>query len=233
MSPEKAKMSDIGNNCNLKKDKKTAKKTILIVFAAMCIFMILYFMVSYGISKIKFGGNTETSNVYKFDYANYDENIFEDSKYMGYDRSIYYTDAEGYMTVTIDRENMDDVNEAYREVILFMMDYIDAMINGDVEKYNSCFDPSYYTGGRQPKKNFTQQKLYRIKLIAVDYWYDESGGSSVMYYNIGIEYMIKNNNGTLRDDMGSDALRIKYLTIKETDGNFAITDESYFSVFAQ
>ena len=195
--------------------------------------MHIYDTVFYGISKIKFGGNTETSNVYKFDYANYDENIFEDSKYMGYDRSIYYTDAEGYMTVTIDRENMDDVNEAYREVILFMMDYIDAMINGDVEKYNSCFDPSYYTGGRQPKKNFTQQKLYRIKLIAVDYWYDESGGSSVMYYNIGIEYMIKNNNGTLRDDMGSDALRIKYLTIKETDGNFAITDESYFSVFAQ
>ena len=71
-------MSDIGNNCNPQKDKKTAKKTILIVFAAMCIFMILYFMVSYGISKIKFGGNTETSNVYKFDYANYDENIFGD-----------------------------------------------------------------------------------------------------------------------------------------------------------
>ncbi len=222
----------MGNNVNNSKkinNKKKTKKAIIIVFAAICGFIVLCYAAAYAISKIGTGEPAETSNVYRFEYPNYDEDIFKDKKYMGYDRSVYYTSAEGYMTVSIDRDDLSGVSESYREAVLFLMDYIDAMINGDVEKYNSCYDPSYYTNGKKPKEKFTQQKLYMIKLTAVDRWYEDSESSGVTYYNIGIEYMIKNNNGTLRNDMGSDATRIIYLTIKEANGKFAITKESYVS----
>lgn len=217
-----------------KKDRRRAKKILLIVAGGICAFILIFFGVSRFISSSRRGDKTTQSNNYRFDYANYDENIFLDKKYMSYDRSIYYTGVNTYMTVTIDREHMDDVSEIYREPVLFLMDYIDAMINGDVAGFNACHAPEYYTGGRQPKENFTMQKLYSITLISVDNWYDDSDSDAERYYNIGIEYMIKNNNGTLRNDMGSDAIRRKYLTIKETsDGDFSITDESYFSSLEQ
>lgn len=216
-----------------KKDRRRAKKILLIVTGGICAFILIFFGVSRFISNSRGGDETQPNN-YRFDYANYDENIFLDKEYMSYDRSIYYTGVNTYMTVTIDRKHMDDVSEIYREPVLFLMDYIDAMINGDVTEYNACHAPEYYTGGRKPKENFTMQKLYSITLISVDNWYDDSDSTAKRYYNIGIEYMIKNNNGTLRNDMGSDAIRRKYLTIKETsDGAFSITDESYFSGLEQ
>lgn len=136
---------------------------------------------------------------------------------MGYDRGVTYTN--GNLTVTVDREHLDDVSEAYRETVLFMFDYIDAMINGDAQKFNSMYAASFFKDGRTPRERFTQQKIYAANIVAVDNWYDDSESSAVTYYNIGIDYMIKNNNGTLRDDMGSDAVRRKYLTIrKDADG---------------
>ncbi len=212
-----------------KKQRNAAKKAIIVVLCAVCMLIIVFYCIIWAVNRHGNGDETLPNN-YTFDYANYDEDIFRDKEYMSYDRNIYYTSINSYMTVTIDRENMDDVSESYRRPILFMMDYIDAIVNGDVETYNSCHASEYYKSGRKPKENFTMQKLYAIKLTTVDTWYDDAGSEALRYYNIGIDYMIKNNNGTLRNDMGSDAIRRIYLTLKETSsGTITITDESYFS----
>lgn len=219
------------NNVNkeiIKGKRPSSKKVILSVVGVICGLTLLFYGIILIANKVKNGRADPEPNKYTFDYANYDENIFEDAVYMGYDRGVTYTN--GNLTVTVDREHLDDVSEAYRETVLFMFDYIDAMINGDAQKVNSMYAASFFKDGRTPRERFTQQKIYAANIVAVDNWYDDSESSAVTYYNIGIDYMIKNNNGTLRDDMGSDAVRRKYLTIrKDADGVFAITAESYFS----
>lgn len=219
------------NNVNkkvIKGKRPSSKRLMLSVIGVICGLTVLFYGVVFIANKVKNNKNDLEPSKYTFDYANYDENIFDDAVYMGYDRGVTYTN--GNLTVTVDRDHLDDVSEAYRETVLFMFDYIDAMINGDVQKFNSMYAASFFTDGRTPKERFTQQKIYAANIVAVDNWYDDSGSSAVTYYNIGIDYMIKNNNGTLRDDMGSDAVRRKYLTIrKDADGVFAITAESYFS----
>lgn len=85
---------------------------------------------------------------------------------MGYDRGVTYTN--GNLTVTVDREHLDDVSEAYRETVLFMFDYIDAMINGDAQKFNSMYAASFFKDGRTPRERFTQQKIYAANIVAVD-----------------------------------------------------------------
>ncbi len=216
---------------SLKKSKAVdRKKNLLITIAVISVILIVMSIVALLISKLENNAPEEQQNKYQFDYADYNEDITEDKVYMGYDRNIYYTNPDGYMTVSVERDNMEDVSEVYREPVLFLMDCIDAMIAGDVSKYNSFFGAEYYKNtDSTPKESFTPQKLYSITITAVTYWYDDSSDSGVRYYNFGLDYMIKNNNGTLRSDMGSDAIRRIYLTIKEENDTFSIIDRSYIS----
>lgn len=212
-----------------KRKNISAKRGIIITLAAVLMAITLFYIILLMIEQTEITNDMQT-NKYTFSVADYDENIFEDRVYMSYDRSVYYTDPSSGMTVTVSRDDMTDVSETYREVIEFLLDYIDAMINGDVDGYNDCYAPEFYNKDRTPKTSFTMQKLYRITITAVDWKYDDSGDEANRYYNIAIEYMIKNNNGTLRSDMGSDAIRKVYLTIMEnvnSGGTMQITDESY------
>lgn len=212
-----------------KTSRKTAKKAIIIVFLTVLVSMVVLYCILLAIQK-RSDSEKKQPNNYRFDYVNYDEDIFGDKEYMSYDRNVYYTSVNSYMTVSIERDSLDDVSEAYKSPVLFMLDYIDAMINGEADTFNAYHAPEFYTNGRTPLERFTMQKLYSITITAVDNWYDDSGAEAVRYYNMGIDYMIKNNNGTLRNDMGSDAIRRKYLTLRETaDGTITIIDESYFS----
>ncbi len=210
-----------------KKKNISAKRGILITLAAILLTMAVLYVILLIIEKSESKIDSQT-NKYTFSIANYDENIFEDKVYVSYDRSIYYTDLNSGMTVTVSKDDTTDVSETYRDAVLFLLDYIDAMINGDVDSYNDCYAPEFYDTNRSPKTSFTMQKLYRMNLTSVDWKYVDDGDEALRYYNISIEYMIKNNNGTLRSDMGSDAIRKIYLTIKEDGaGNMLITDESY------
>lgn len=213
-----------------KKSKNiSAKRGIIITLAAILLLMAIFYIILLVIERSEKPNDTQT-NKYTFSAADYDENIFEDRVYMSYDRSVYYTDPNSGMTVTVSHDDATDVSETYREVVEFLLDYIDTMINGDVDGYNACYAPEFYNKERTPKIAFTMQKLYRITLTAVDWKYDDSGDGALRYYNVAIEYMIKNNNGTLRNDMGSDAIRKVYLTIREDADSgemMQITDESY------
>ena len=46
---------------------------------------------------------------------------------------------------------------SYGEDVLFMVSYIQYMINGDVENYNACYSDLYHEKVA-PKENFTMQK---------------------------------------------------------------------------
>lgn len=136
----------------------------------------------------------------------------DDAVYMeGYDRTFYFK--EGGITVDLkpsDRETYPALDTVCR--------LIEASMAGDEEAYNSLFTDRYLNDkGRQAA--FTGQKLYHITVSA-------NGDSDGIYYYT-VTYAIKDNDGTLRKDIVSDAERDMVLTVKLVDGVYRIDTMSF------
>lgn len=136
----------------------------------------------------------------------------DDAVYMeGYDRTFYFK--EGGITVDLkpsDRETYPALDTVCR--------LIEASMAGDEEAYNSLFTDRYLNDkGRQAA--FTGQKLYHITVSA-------NGDTDGVYYYT-VTYAIKDNDGTLRKDIVSDAERDMVLTVKLVDGVYRIDTMSF------
>ena len=125
--------------------------------------------------------------------------IYTDEEYMDLDRTVYYTMVDGYET-TVPILAGEEIH--YSAEVRLLIRLVQAAIAGDSDTYNACFSSEYIekSGEFSP---FTMQKLYDITIV--DYTYSAtapSGYTSVRVY--GLRYKIKDNNGSLRDDVGSD-----------------------------
>ena len=140
----------------------------------------------------------------------------DDTDYMdGYDRAFYFN--EGGVTVDLkpaDREAYPALDTVCR--------LIEASMAGDHDAYNALFTERYLDAkGRQGA--FTGQKLYRIIVTANG----ERDGS--YYYTV--TYAIKDNDGTLRKDIVSDAERDMVLTLTLVEGVYRIDAMSFRFVY--
>lgn len=140
----------------------------------------------------------------------------DDLDYMeGYDRAFYFK--EGGVTVDLkpsDRETYPALDTVCR--------LIEASMAGDDDAYNALFTERYLNEkGRQGA--FTGQKLYRITVTA-------NGERDGTYYYT-VTYAIKDNDGTLRKDIVSDAERDMVLTLKLVDGVYRIDAMSFRFVY--
>lgn len=89
---------------------------------------------------------------------------------------------------------------------------------GDSVAYNALFSPEFIAASGSYSA-FTKQKLYDISIIEHSISAPVPEGYSKVYL-YGLAYKIKDNNGSLRKDVGSDAELEQYLTIVEdADGN--------------
>jgi hypothetical protein len=64
----------------------------------------------------------------------FEENIFENTKYMDLDRNIYYSESSTGVTLSIDETNY----ATYGGAVPFMFEYINSIINGQTNFYNDC-----------------------------------------------------------------------------------------------
>ena len=152
-------------------------------------------------------------NTIIFATPDYDEDIYADAVYMGLDRNIYIYDVDTGLRESLEPEDF----EQYGDSVRFMSDFVNAIIGGDVEKYNSCFaNDEYY------KESFTKQKLYNIVITKLSYEEIEEGSRTWAQYEFALEYMIRHNNGTLRLDIESDACRAQYITVSDRSGELLI-----------
>ncbi len=139
--------------------------------------------------------------------------IYADTVYMGYDRSIYYVSGDsGYQ----ETEAIRDVATYAKEVQL-LVSLVQAAIAGDADAYNECFSPEYLAK-HGDKTGFTMQKIYGIyitKYASSGEVVTPDGYQTVAFY--GLSYKIKDNNGSLRDDMDSDGSREQYFSIVTDD----------------
>jgi hypothetical protein len=151
----------------------------------------------------------------EFEYPDYDANIFEDASYLELDRRIHLR--RGPETVTLESE---DAMTAQGEAVILLTRYIESILFGDAQMYNSFFTDTYYKR-TLPFAYFSPQKIYDIVLQEAEYDAEED---SYVYY---VSYAIYDNDGTFRRDVASDASRVLIFTLVSEGGTLKIDSIGY------
>ena len=205
-------------NFDNSKSNKSPKKKLLIIIISIIAIMAVLIVASLIIDLVerKKGGEYEID--YNFYPADYEENIFEDEKYISLtkDGFISYCDSSTNITLGIDKE----IAKNYGEEVDFLVDMIYDIINGDHESYNEKFSDSYYKNN-SPKNSFTMQKVYDVKITSIsdEEVAEEAGNYTKSVYCV--EYKIYHNNGTFRRDIG-DGSKKQYITLTNASGELLI-----------
>lgn len=141
--------------------------------------------------------------------------IENDKDYLALDRNLYFKNGGLEFTVTADDEDLD-------EGAAFFLEYFDAVLRGDEDRYNSMFSEAYFAS-YLPQAEFTKQMIYdmHIELISRE----ESGETlNLTYY---VDYKIHRNNGTFRRDILHDASRKLCFILSGTKDNLKIDSITY------
>lgn len=211
-----------------KRDPRRAQKRgIIIAFAVMVSIILIWYVVIPGVGAIidKINGKDKDDGP-KSDYmdhvvshlfytADYDENIYEDEEYMKKDRTVAYTNGPDTYYIPLDGGDFKE----YGATLEFFGKYFDTVINGRYEEYDSYFT-DYYFEHQSHRERFTPQKIYAVKITLFSRTENEDKSFT---YNYTVEFKIVKNNGTFRNDIGSDSSRrVFYELIESPDGNVLI-----------
>lgn len=103
------------------------------------------------------------------------------------------------------------------EALNLMTDLVIAIQMGDAHAYNDCFSNEYLqTEG--PKGEYTKQKIYDVLITYVSE-NTEKGITTAVYR---LQYKIRHNNGTFRNDMGSDGYREQTFVLSDASGEMKV-----------
>ncbi len=198
------------------------------IVTAFCILLAVGVLSALLLHFVDFDGDKREEipqNSIDFYFVDYDKNIFEDEEYMELNRDIAYTEGATTMLIT------DGDYEKYGPVVEFFAELIDSIIHGDHERYNTFFAEEYLEANGK-KDMFTMQQLYNIEVKYLGVRELKQDGFTYLLHEVDLEYMIRHNNGTFRNDMGSDAIRRQRFGVIERDGELEIFTLNTF-VYAQ
>ncbi len=191
------------------------KRRIVLIFTITCLLLLLSYTAVALIEHFTEAEPTSSGGQYIFHPANFEEDIFADAVYMDYNRDITFSN--GSVAILLDEAEY----HTYDEDIAFLASYIHAIIHGDTEAYNACFSKEYYTQN-QPHHEFTMQKLYNIVLTRTEKQIMDVDGNEYTICGYNVEYMIRHNNGTFRNDLDSDSIRTQYIVVSNREGDWKI-----------
>ena len=199
------------------KNKKILIRVICIVVATLVVLMAASFAMNLYLER---KAEKDAQKIHlNFSPADYDENIFEDQEYINLIKNgfIDYTDYATNLTLGIDYSDA----LGYGADVQFMVEYIYAIIDGDVEAYNSFFSDEYYKKN-DPKENFTMQKLYEVNIARVsETQKTDKSGNTYNEYQYIVKYKILDNNGTFRNDFNAGT-KEQYIFFTNKTGDFLI-----------
>ena len=193
--------------------KKMKKRIIVVAAGIVCVIALLVGFIALIESLTGEKENPFPDGAFEF-YPTYQGDILQNKNYLELDREIDYDNNYG-LTQSINEDN----REEFDQTVLFLCEYLQTIIAGDSEAYNACFNDIYFNEIKQMGE-FSPQMLYNMKII---YQSSEDGenGSKLLTYRL--DYMIYRNDGTFRRDVGSDAIRPQFVTLRVTaDGNIKI-----------
>ena len=205
-----------GGNMDGKKRYKT--KIIIAASVTVAVILLAVILVPIIILAVDDMRNNGPHMTIHFADPSLSEDIYADAEYMSYDRAIYYITNEGY---TVKTEIPEADYPRYSKEVQLLIALVKAAIAGDADAYNACFCPEYIaaSGREEP---FTMQKIYDIEIIN----YHQGAPVPEGYREAsvyGLRYKIKDNNGSLRYDMGSDAVHEQYIsTVTDDEGKALI-----------
>ena len=200
--------------------KKNKKKGIIIGIAAVAIVGIvsgvLLMLEPWAKEQISeslgmYGSNKSYGNY----EADYDLDVTTVKEYMELDRNIYFMQNGEKYFITDSPEMTADKE--------FFINYFDCTINGRYKEYNDLFTDNYYKKN-DPYVRFTPQMIYDITVEKLSENYEN--GKTVYKYNVS--YRIYRNNGTFRNDIGSDGSKTLLFTLVGENNQVKIDAIDYY-----
>lgn len=199
--------------------KQKTLLTIIVIILAIAVIGFIILNIQNKSDKItpvtSFVYNEETDIVSRhFNSPDYEADIFEDEDYLGVTSWINYT--RGSVTIGL----YDEDYEAYDKNLVLFDKYFDALKTGDLDTFLSLHSDRYFENNWK-WLTLAPQRIYDIY---VEYIFDadvndpEYGQVTKHVYKVS--YKIMKNDGTFRNDVGSDASKPVYLEIvEESNGN--------------
>jgi hypothetical protein len=198
------------------------KRRMLLIFGILLLILVVMVILVTTLENWLLKAQTEqpkhgTQQTIIFHTPNYDEDITKDKAYMDRDRQIYYCDQSTGVTISL----RDFEYAEHGEGVELLCHMIESIIAGDHEAYNSFFSEEYLD--REGEKDmFTAQKLYEIKITLLSSEEIIEDGLKSTVETFTLEYMIYQNNGTFRTDVGSDAIRKQHVVVSDREGDMKI-----------
>ena len=134
-------------------------------------------------------------------YPTYQGDIFEYADYLDKrpDVILYCEDIDGRgRTTSIDEDREDE----FATEVLYLRDFLQIMMRADVNAYNACFNEIYYQNHKR-QAAFSQQMIYQAEIRFAGEEQATNGERTATYY---LCYKLYQNDGSLRRDVGSDAI---------------------------
>ena len=180
------------------------KKYIIKTFLAISVILILLIIAALVLWIVS--QNTKATPEYDYDFyePNYELDLNDYPEYLEKNRVIQYTDET--------RQQLEITDENYRdfgEVGKFFHKYFKAIKEGDCDTYNSLFEKKLLRK-RGKQEEFTEQMIYDIDLRFMSKTELDDNTDAVQYT---LKYRIYRNDGTFRDDIGSDMSRKQFITV--------------------
>lgn len=193
---------------HFKKDVKKLKIVFIIAISILVIFMIGLLLALFLLKDQPMPSGGE------YYPANYDENIFLNQAYMGFQRDLIYgaNGVEQLFSYEKDLESADTECQ-------FFLKYFHTVINGEYQSYKDFFVDGYF----KEDPMFTMQMIYDPAVRYHSASIDEIDGKEVTLLNFEVSYRIFKNNKTFRSEVSSNSLVPQiYQLIKTEDGTYKI-----------
>lgn len=203
--------------------KKAIIRTAAVIYVLLCLLLAVYSVT--GIVEWKLEKDTvlekpkAQSGVF-FD-ADFNADISKDEDYQKELLYITYTDSDVLKT-TITEGNFEE----YDKNLVFFNEYFTCLCEGDFERYDTFFTKSYFDENEHTdlELGFTKQRIYDIFITKTSSGYEENGNT---YRTYEVKYKIMKNDGTFRNDIGSDEQRPQYITLVTSENGTFIRRITY------
>ena len=153
-------------------------------------------------------------------YPTYQGDIFEYADYLDKrpDVIFYCEDPDGLgRTTSIDA----DREEEFTPETLYLRDFLLIMMRADIDAYNNCFNEIYYKKHKE-QEQFSQQMIYEAEIRFAGEEKAANGEKTTIYY---LFYKLYENDGSLRRDVGSDAVVPMRVVLRTTPtGEISISE---------
>ncbi len=150
----------------------------------------------------------------------YQGNIFQYKDYLDKrpDVILYCETFDGSgRTTSVDDHRKDE----FAPEVFYLRDFLEIMMHADIEAYNSCFNETYYKNHKK-QTAFSQQMIYEAEIRFASEEEAANGERTATYYLL---YKLYENDGSLRRDVGSDAVIPMRIVLRITpEGEISISE---------